>query len=929
MNDSIPELIFDDPGLRGPKGENGDAPSQNVAKVAPYLYHIDYKDWDYIYAALYADELASWQGGCSAIVNGDLIGHNLDDDYDERAEFVLSMIASKGRHASVGLASAPSYLLAQYVDAGVKNDDTEKGYNVLPFMTMDGINDAGVIAVMNSVPMDYGRTTGTNPDCDDMPEFCLVRYILDYAGSVQEAIDLVDNVNVYSPDSVAVKNEFYLIVADATRCVRIEFINNVMLCTELDKNIGTIGTNFLLHDYDGTVESLQPHANGVERYNILSAGFESSSTKAGMIELLKSVRYTKKYNEEEDPFWFSDYRKDWTEYGWKDLTKDSPEEDYLSPVEYSIDMYNMRKRNGITMQTVHTSVYDMNMKSLTVLSQESDQEHNFCLDLMPYIEAETERAVGEENDIRDELHQGYYTKDDVNDLVYQTEQQIIDNVADNYYSKEEIGSIVLNIGEAITHEHEVITEEVDQKLAEKMNVPENDGSDGQMLYKTETGHVWGNAPRALPDVTAEDNDKIMAVEDGRWVLSDKFADYIRYINLIVNITSDNGGVCHGGLMITVMNADTHDVINMAEFRGQPVTFRVPRGLHYRIEQTGIWEGYHNPTPEYIEGAATVDANLVFTYEAIKIPETLRELEILVESGSAASLASHIGLQFADTYDDNGISYDIIWDLKHVKQVIGEDGESHTGVFLEWHNTTPNSLPFDAPERLAVDRSTTPVAEAGLYYYGLTGNTYKLLNLSTGEAIPYDDYDSIYVNAIRSTDASVIKRGYSRYSDSAVRKWLNSDADPGQWFTPSHVGDVPPTQAAEIAGFKKGCSEQILRMAKPVVFETAEAAYTNYELCDTFFIPSVTEVYGIHDNVEEGVAWQDWIEATGFSLPSNDSCAGRKIYAPGTVSAQEVGLRTANVGYQYIVWDIKPNGSIDGYTNASATRKYTPCCVIYK
>ena len=320
---------------------------------------------------------------------------------------------------------------------------------------------------------------------------------------------------------------------------------------------------------------------------------------------------------------------------------------------------------------------------------------------------------------------------------------------------------------------------------------------------------------------------------------------------------------------------------------------------------------------------------MFTYEAIKIPETLRELEILVDNGSAASLASHIGLQFADTYNDNGIEYEIIWDLKHVKQVIGDDGESHTGVFLEWHNTTPNAMPFDAPERQKVERETTPVAEEGLYYYGLNGSTYKLLNLNAGDTIPYDDYDGVYVNAIRSSDASVIKRGYSRYSDSAVRKWLNSDGDAGNWFTPSHVGDVAPTQAAEIAGFKKGCSEQILRMAKPVVIETAEAAYTNYNLCDTFFIPSVTEVYGAHDSAEEGVAWQDWIDATGFSLQSNDACDGRKIYAPGTASAQEVGLRTANVGYQYIVWDIKPNGSIDGYTNASAARKYTPCCVVYK
>ena len=41
----VSDLEFEDSGMRGPKGESGDAPSLSVDKVAQYLYKADLKNY--------------------------------------------------------------------------------------------------------------------------------------------------------------------------------------------------------------------------------------------------------------------------------------------------------------------------------------------------------------------------------------------------------------------------------------------------------------------------------------------------------------------------------------------------------------------------------------------------------------------------------------------------------------------------------------------------------------------------------------------------------------------------------------------------------------------------------------------------------------------------------------------------------------------
>ena len=910
-NTYVSELEFEDSGMRGPKGESGDSPSLHTEKVAPFLYRIESGRLDDSAAELFIRQhYPESDGACSAVRTGSLFGHNYDERYDNTAEFVVKTRAANGRHGSLGMGAIPGVLTEEMMSGDLDDAETKNALEVVPYFVVDGINDAGVCVAVNRMPdADEDELSDDSGKC----ALFAARYVLDYADSAEHAMDLLNEQMFWFPKHHDIKSGFYLLIADGNETIVSDLRGRQKVISVSEPSMLT---NFRSIDWDGTDETLEKHANGLERYLILEDGLDDVQNTNDMVELLKLVRYSHVY----DTAWLSDFNGDWSELGFGDLTVDSPMEDYAAAVSYCVSLFNERTRNGETMHTVHTAVYDMDLKTLVVLAQENDEAYRFCLDELTLINLEEQRAKAAEQAIRDDFANTFYTKSEVDDALQDLNDGILESVADGYYNKQEVDETVDSL-------HEAVIEETDEKLAEKADVPENDGNAGQVLYKTEEGSEWGDLPPRLPDVTEEDDNKVMAVENGVWVATDKFADYFRYVNITVTITSDNGGVPTSGLTVTIKDGSNGDVINEAAYAGQPVTFRVPRGMNYVIEQSGKWEGYHNPTPDMVAGAATNDVSAVFTYEAIKVPETLRELQIIVDSGSASSLKSHIGLQFEDTYTENGEEYQIIWDLKDVQTVYDENDEAHTAVILEWHNASNQALPFDAPERLEVDLATETVAEAGVYYYGLTGTTVKLLELNPGDALPAG-YDAIYKNAIRNAEGLIVRRGYSGYDESAVRKWLISDQPAGHWWNSTHLGDMPPEQANTIDGFMRGCSAQILAMAKPIRVRTAISKDEVVDTYDQFFIPSVWEVYGLSHSAPEGEPFEDWVDATGFAEPGNDAAPGRKIYAIGTYSAQEVGLRSANVGYQYITWDIKPDGSVDGYVNASAVRRYTPCCAIY-
>ena len=360
-----------------------------VNKVEDYLYTISYDDYDYDAAERYFEETVGDDESfsCSACRSGNFVGRNYDWTYDENAEFVISVPKGKDRHGSIGVAGCHSLL--SLTKKAVESGKTSEDYEYLPFFTRDGINDAGVYVNDNMVADGtMGQTLGTNPDGDRLCALMIPRYVLDYADSAEDAIELLKEKNIYMPGTEEYTEEIHFLIADSEDTYVVEFINNELTVLE-DEHIMT---NFYLTGFDKTEQELSDFAIGVERYNILRDHYESVTTEEEMLELMQSVKFSKYYDTNTVPFWYTDYCQDYSEYG-MDLvltSKDIGDPDlsqsldgagkFKEVIEDEIDLFNNRKRDGECWIGVHTSVYDFENKTLSVIAQENGKVFKFDIE---------------------------------------------------------------------------------------------------------------------------------------------------------------------------------------------------------------------------------------------------------------------------------------------------------------------------------------------------------------------------------------------------------------------------------------------------------------------------------------------------------------------------------------------------------------------
>ena len=239
-----------------------------INKVDDYLYEINFKDYRY------DEKLETVQGvddfACSSVKNGNFYGRNFDFIFNDVVEFVTRVDASEDRHASIGVLNNANYTV---------NDDLMSKYNkdleIIPNNTLDGINDAGVIASINVVPKsDTLPITGTNPEGEDLNSMFIVRYVLDHADSADHAIELLSKKNIYG--DCGEDFNIHVMIADKDKTYIVEFIDNKMVAEEKKGN-EQIMTNFYTN-----LEELSENSAGVERYHILQENYDEGNSFEGM-----------------------------------------------------------------------------------------------------------------------------------------------------------------------------------------------------------------------------------------------------------------------------------------------------------------------------------------------------------------------------------------------------------------------------------------------------------------------------------------------------------------------------------------------------------------------------------------------------------------------------------------------------------------------
>lgn len=299
----------------------------NIRKITDYLYYFDV-DFDLDYAAAEQYVIDNTETSCSVVRNGNYVGRNFDNLYNNIAEFVVSTKALKGRHASIGVATMLTDITNTEADSGEWDDL----YEILPFCIMDGINDKGVFVEMNTVDNNNEFVTEIDNDADlSVSTVMLGRYILDYANSAAHAIQLLGEINIIPPMTEHAQ-ELHYMIADPNTTYEVEFVSDgnggvEMVAIQLpDGNDHLpVATNFYLRDYFVDDETIVGY--GENRYEYAVEHYNSCGTKQGMIDMMNGLHHTEWYN------------------------------------------VTLGERNGTQVHTRHSSIYDFQNRALTVFPQ--------------------------------------------------------------------------------------------------------------------------------------------------------------------------------------------------------------------------------------------------------------------------------------------------------------------------------------------------------------------------------------------------------------------------------------------------------------------------------------------------------------------------------------------------------------------------------
>lgn len=351
-----------------------------------------------------------------------------------------------------------------------------------------------------------------------------------------------------------------------------------------------------------------------------------------------------------------------------------------------------------------------------------------------------------------------------------------------------------------------------------------------------------------------------------------------------------------------------------------------------------------------------------------------------------SVLMDIGDQLNIDWTDGSKSYNVPHDIVHFADVDLKNGDKVPGMYIQWHFCSPFGVQFDAAE--AFYYAETELA-AGTYNiivgdnWGDNCKKNEQYQFTLSKPVPaggqiagfYSMPDKkaaewtvqTFTDAKSTTPIETVKPtagsngtnlgtlsfagdgklnslqrvayGYNRWSQSAIRQYLNSAKAAGQWWEPQHKWDRPPAELASKPGFLSGYSDDFLNAIKPVRVRTAlntvtDAAVGTYEdTYDKIFLASLEQEFitpqasGI-----EGEAWDYWKQAVERSTPTpwykTFAEGGHPITygIDGKTSAQYVRLRSASRGSAYDTWYVSASGYVISY-GAVHSLRFAPACVI--
>lgn len=235
----------------------------NVAEG--FLHYVDFTDYreDTTFETLDPNIVS---GACTTIRCGDIYGRNFDFYYNNSVTYIAHVAHTDTRFESIGV-SRHEGIDKQTVEDIEASGVYNKHIELIPNLTLDGINENGVVCNCNVVDLEnFPITTGTNPGKKRLYMYFVCRYILDNARSADHAIDLLNERDIFLSEDAT--TNAHLMIADHSKTYIVEFIANQVIVKEKTGD-NQIMTNFYnnLNDNDPSgLSSLSENACGMERY---------------------------------------------------------------------------------------------------------------------------------------------------------------------------------------------------------------------------------------------------------------------------------------------------------------------------------------------------------------------------------------------------------------------------------------------------------------------------------------------------------------------------------------------------------------------------------------------------------------------------------------------------------------------------------------
>ena len=376
-------------------------------QISEWLYGTEYEDYDFDALCELMDDLFYPEAGCSQVRKGNFVGRNLDWYITDEATCIVKVDAknsesaaglqhiSDARYASIATIAETGMFTRDIAQSGVYDDL----YMILPAFIAEGINEKGLYTGLNVAPtgetsldpdkwrpLEWGLGAAfTNPGAEHTLTVAMLnRVLLDHASSVDEALQIINDINWYDAYNFPVEGmsqSFHWLIADSTKTCVLEFIDNKPVALVSDNiteaSLSTIMTNFSNVVFQHGI--LNHFACGYERFEEAKVAYDTTpATMDGMKDMMELLWYTKGYTSKQNTpgFRYSDVYPDDIGYDdfcahpeWK--TENQYIIDYISDLQ---DRFNNRKgwhtEDCPLWYTAHTAVYDIRSRSYQIFLHE-------------------------------------------------------------------------------------------------------------------------------------------------------------------------------------------------------------------------------------------------------------------------------------------------------------------------------------------------------------------------------------------------------------------------------------------------------------------------------------------------------------------------------------------------------------------------------